>query len=107
MPNPNAQERAEKILKVLDKAERLWIYSQVDIDLIAAELDAYAEEKYQQGRDISLLEERHRIRVEEREACAKVAEKYTHTSSKSDPYIMGWYRGAAIITKEIRSRGEA
>lgn len=43
--------------------------------------------------------------AQEREACAKVADKYANLSQSND-YDRGWCRGAACVADHIRARSK-
>jgi hypothetical protein len=66
--------------------------------IIAQALTAYAEEKYQQGRDISLLEDRHRIRVDALEEAMKVCDRW-----KPKPVLGQHGRGQDITAHGIQN----
>lgn len=105
MTNPTAQERAENLLwnTVRAAVSRNGTISDDDVNIvikrIAAEMDAYAEEKVKESHRNSSYTQGIK---EEREACAKVAENYCYENKTEE----GASRALAI-RDAIRSRGEA
>ena len=45
------------------------------------------------------------IRAEEREQCAKVADREAKDGGSRDEYDQGWCRGASVVAAAIRQRG--
>lgn len=100
MPNPNAQERAEKIANVYCESHNHQgeFKSCGLIQDIAAELEAYAEEKAFSLCAGIIAEQI----AKEREACAKICGSISeHTNNEI------WIVAGRHFAKVIRSRGEA